>query len=102
MLNLDISCVLQVNAVGVGAVLRRRNGDIVNFDGAGIVKFQMALWTVYYGDVTNCHIITGIKSQSLSFISKVLKKIPIELKKENCNHKQMREGVRKVYSRLHI
>jgi hypothetical protein len=41
VLNLDVTCVLEVDAVGVRAILRRRDRNVVDFDSIRIIELQM-------------------------------------------------------------
>lgn len=65
MLYFDVTCVLQMDAVSIGAVSRGCNSNIDNLNDAGAIKLQMTLRAVYYCDATDCDIVATVDSNSL-------------------------------------
>lgn len=65
MLNINVTCVLEVDAVGVRAVLRRRDRYVVDFDSVRIIELQMTQWAVHDAYVTDRHVFTCIKPKCL-------------------------------------
>jgi len=50
-----------MDAVGVGAVSGRRDGDVLDLDASGAVELEVALWAVGDPDVAHGDIETVVK-----------------------------------------
>lgn len=61
MVNVDILGVLQVYSISVGAILRGRDGQVMNHDSLTAIELQMALRAVDDADTSYSDIGTAIK-----------------------------------------
>ena len=54
-----------MDAVGVGAVSGRRDGDVLHLDASGAVELEVALWAVGDPDVAHGDIEAAVKPYQL-------------------------------------